>query len=88
MRLWRTDLNEVVRCFVVADFNGDGKLEVAAGTEDGVVSVLANENGQMIGQFQTGGAVLTIDAADIDGDGIAEIIAASEDGLLYALKVQ
>ncbi len=85
-QLWRTGRREVVRGIAVADFNGDGKLEVAAGTDDGVVHLLANRDGRVLGRFRTEGPILTLAAADVDGDGTPEIAVASEDGGLYALK--
>jgi outer membrane protein assembly factor BamB len=49
--LWRTDLGEVVTGIAVGDFNGDGKLEVAAGVADGFVHLLSNEDGKVLSRY-------------------------------------
>jgi hypothetical protein len=86
-RVWRADAGDVVTCIAVGDFNGDGRPEVAAGGEDGVVRVLANGDGREVGRFAARGPILTLGAADLDGDGMLEVIAAEEDGGLFALKM-
>ncbi len=77
------------RGVVVADFNGDGKLDLALATNNSLVSVLLG-NGD--GTFQTkidsatGAKAYSIAAADFNGDGKLDLVTtANDDGKVYVL---
>ena len=71
----------------MGDFNGDGRIEVAAGTEDGEIRILATGDGKQIARFSAGGSILTFGTGDLDGDSVLELIAAEENGQIIALKM-
>ena len=70
----------------IADIDGDGKLEIIVGSDDGKVYAI-NNDGTLLWSFTTGDRVRSSPAiADIDGDGKLEIIVGSDDGKVYAIN--
>ncbi len=73
----------------VADVDGDGRDEIAVGTRDGYVFVLAG-NGEPLPGWprETGSWVYRSPLLDdIDGDGAFEVAAITFDGLLYLWRI-
>lgn len=64
----------------ITDLDGDGRLEVIAGSDNGNVYVL-NADGTLRWMAKTPGSVYRIKASDVDGDGINEIITSSGGGI-------
>lgn len=67
----------------VADFNGDGQLDVAATTLDGHVALLRGDGDGRLGRaqlFPTGAAPYGMDVVDLNGDGIPDVLTADGDG--------
>ena len=73
----------------VADVDGDGMDEIAVGTRDGYVFVLAGDGKPLSGwPRETGSWVYRSPLLeDIDGDGIFEVAAITFDGLLYMWRI-
>jgi len=59
-------------CLATADLEGNGQVELLAGSYDGQVYAL-NGSGQMYWSFDVGRPVLGIWAGDVDGDGQPEV---------------
>lgn len=69
---------------LVADLDGDGRLEVATGSNNGSFAILDAETGALRFEEETHGMVRgSFAMADIDGDGHAELIVPSGDRLLF-----
>jgi len=69
-----------VYSLAVADFNGDGKQDLAVGDEAGIVIFLGNGDGtfQMASTYTYGGLVpASIAVADFNGDGNADLVEAN-----------
>jgi outer membrane protein assembly factor BamB len=62
----------VLPCLSTADLEGDGQVELLAGSYDGQVYAL-DGSGQMRWSFDVGRPVLGIWAGDVDGDGRPEV---------------
>ncbi len=69
---------------VVADFDGDGKLDVAAANSaDNTISILLGVGDGTFGaktDFPTGAGPVGIVAADLDGDGKLDLATANNSG--------
>jgi hypothetical protein len=63
----------ILPCLTTADLEGDGQVELLAGSYDGQVYAL-DANGQEHWSFDVGGPVLGLWAGDLDGDGQPEIL--------------
>jgi uncharacterized repeat protein (TIGR01451 family) len=78
----------------LADFDGDGDLEVVVGTADGRVYFINGDEdlsgvieASEVTFYQTGGAVYSSPAiGDTDGNGTLEVIIGSNDGKVYSLN--
>lgn len=69
------------------DIDGDGKLEVIAGSNDNKLYALNGEDGSELWAFATMGDVSTAPAiADLDGDRKAEIVVAGSDGTIHVIN--
>jgi hypothetical protein len=73
---------------LVADFNGDGKLDLAAATDNGIAVLLGNGNGTFqpftlvpsLLSYDPGDELLAL--ADMNGDGNADVVKATQTGLI------
>jgi hypothetical protein len=76
----------VLPCLTMADLDGDGQVELLAGSYDGHVYAL-NGNGQERWSFDAGRPVLGIWVGDLDADGRPEIVPnPHRGGELHALE--
>lgn len=68
---------------LVADFDGDGRPEVVAGSNNGTLLILDATTGEERTRLQTGGMIRgSAVLADVDGDGRCELVVPSRDSLL------
>jgi hypothetical protein len=75
--------------FAVADFNGDGKLDVAVVEKDTSLLMLpGNGDGTFGAPIHSAGGMqsLAFAAADIDGDGKTDLVTTNSDGALSYLR--
>jgi len=91
--LWKSEAIWPATVGCAADVDGDGKVEVLAGTKLNLS--LINPDGSVRWRFSGGrdhyspfgkGRVLDVYVGDIDEDGEVEILCACSDGYLYALN--
>ena len=84
---WRVDIahDQTYRQGAVADFNGDGKIEIFVSHLDGVVRCYAGASGELLWELPLGTRLADMAVCDIDGDGLAEAVAGGADGRLYAI---
>jgi outer membrane protein assembly factor BamB len=73
---------------LAADLDGDGRMELLFGCDDGKLYALAERNGKpmLLWSVSLGRRVGEPILADLDGDGLPEILVTAEDGKLYCLK--
>jgi hypothetical protein len=70
--------NDVDSSPAAADFDGDGRHEIAVGSDGGYVHLISPD-GQILWSRETGGEVFASPAiADLDGDGMLEILFGSD----------
>ncbi len=71
----------------LADFDGDGFLDVVLGSNDRSVWAFSGLDGSTLWRFETGGRVESSPAVgDLDGDGQVDVVIGSDDGRVYALS--
>lgn len=82
--IWTADISDVCRVIVtLGDINQDGKPDIVAGAENGVIAAFSGANGEKLWQMQGPDTVRTIiKVGDYDGDGIPDSGAALLDGSL------
>ena len=85
---WHLDVGRPVSRLVAADLDGNGRMEVLFGGDDGKLHALGERDGkpQVLWSVVLGRRVGEPVVADLDGDGRPEILATAEDGRLYCLK--
>ena len=73
---------------IAADVDGDGRLELLFGGDDGNLHALAERDGKprLLWSVKFGSRVGEPILADIDCDGQPEILVTAEDGRLYCLR--
>ncbi|MCU1349678.1 MAG: hypothetical protein JWO56_2708 [Acidobacteria bacterium] len=81
---WKFGTN-AVSSVVAVDIDGDGTLELIAGTESGRLFAVHASNGSILWSIDLGAELGDPIAADIDGDGRSEILVTSADGYLYVI---
>jgi uncharacterized repeat protein (TIGR01451 family) len=70
----------------LGDIDGDQKLEVIVGSQDGRVYRLEGENGEQSWNYTTEAEILSsATLCDVDGNNNLDIVIGSDDGNLYAL---
>ncbi len=72
----------------IGDVDGDGKEEIVAGRNDGIIYALDAENGEIIWECTLPERLTGYewaDAADLDGDGRAEVVVTTMYGWVYAI---
>ena len=82
--LWTRDVGEEVHAVAAVDLDGDGKPEVAAGS-DCFYLYLFDENGDERWRRNLEAPVRRLFAADVNRDGALEIVAGCEDGSVWIL---
>ena len=85
---WHLDLGRPISRLVAADLDGDGRMEVLFGGDDGKLHALVERDGKprLLWSVGLGRRVGEPVLADLDGDGRPEVLVAAEDGRLYCLK--
>lgn len=85
---WAADMKATVSsAAALPDINGDGRPDVVAGDELGLVSAISGADGKAIWKFLTFGTVLSLAALpDVNGDGVADVGMGSEDDTVYCLS--
>lgn len=70
-------INETTNAVAVADFNGDGNLDLAVGTPSGIAILLGNGNGTFGPEIDTSipGGVTALAVGDFNGDGLPDLVA-------------
>lgn len=92
--LWQEAMRGKVRpAPALADLNGDGKVDVVVGDEEGVLSALDGATGKPIWAQPTGrnesdaqGFIGAAAITDVDGDGRDDVIAGARDGFMTAYR--
>lgn len=82
--LWTREVGEEVHAVAAVDVDGDGKPEVAAGS-DCFYLYLFDENGTERWRRNLQAPVRRLFAADVNRDGALEIVAGCEDGSVWVL---
>lgn len=68
---------------ILADIDSDGRKEVLAGSDNGILSIIGHD-GRRLDSFQTGGSIRGSPLlGDVDNDGLLEVIVGSDK--LYVL---
>ena len=85
--VWSKSLGDVCRVILpLGDINQDGKPDVIAGSENGLVAAYSGVNGDVLWQWQGPDVVKTIlPVGDVDKDGITDLAVALLDGSLVLL---
>lgn len=85
---WRLDLGRPVSRLIAMDVDGDGRMEVIFGCDDGKLYALGERNGQpkVLWSLSLGRRVGEPIVVDLNGDGRAAILVTGEDGKLHCLK--
>lgn len=85
---WQLDMARPVSRMLAADLDGDGRMELLFGCEDGKLHALAERDGKptLLWSVSLGRRVGEPILTDLDGDGLPEILVTAEDGKLYCLK--
>jgi hypothetical protein len=85
---WQLDIGRPVSRLIAADLDGDGRMEVVFGGEDGNLHALGERGGspQLLWSVALGRRVGEPVLVDLDGDGQPEVLVTAEDGKLYCLK--
>lgn len=83
---WRYTIDGTATVAVAGDVNKDGKAEVIAGSEEGLIYCL-NYDGAQLWTYDAGSAVRARPAlADLDGDGDLEAFIGAMDGSVHAIN--
>jgi outer membrane protein assembly factor BamB len=80
--VWRQRVGEEVHAVATADVDGDGRPEVAAGSDCFYLYLFDAEGGERW-RRNLGAPVRKVLAADVNGDGRPEIVAGGEDGSVW-----
>jgi hypothetical protein len=85
---WHFDLGRSVSRLIAADLDGDGRMELLFGGDDGSLHALGERDGKprLLWSVPLGRRVGEPILVDLDGDGRPEILVTAEDGKLYCLK--
>jgi hypothetical protein len=85
---WRLDLGRPVSRMIACDVDGDGRMELLFGCDDGKLHALGERDGQprLLWSVAIGRRVGEPVLVDLDGDGRPAILVTAEDGRLYCLK--
>ena len=71
----------------VSDINGDGVLDVVAGSMDSNIYAIDGKTGRLHWMWRSDGPVISSPLTlDLTGDGVSDIIIGSDDGRAYALN--
>jgi outer membrane protein assembly factor BamB len=85
---WRFDPGRPISRLIAADLDGDGRMELLFGCDDGKLYALGEREGKprLLWSVPLGRRVGEPILADLDGDGRPAILVAAEDGVLYCFK--
>jgi hypothetical protein len=85
---WQLDLGRPVSRMIAADLEGDGRMAVLFGGEDGKLHALGERLGKprLLWSVPLGRRVGEPVLADLDGTGRPAVLVTAEDGRLYCLK--
>ncbi len=82
--LWHRKVGRI-RAVFSGDLNGDGQLELVAGTDDGGVYVF-DAGGEEVWSYICDDRIWTVYVGDVDLDGMIEVVAGSGGGQLYVFS--
>lgn len=84
---WRRPFENRLLSLCVTDIDGDGNMEIIAGSEDKHIYIL-DEKGDIIWRHNHKYRVFSIYPCDLDNDGLPELLVGSENNRVRAMRIR